>query len=148
MQKIEWSEIQNDIHKLCTKIIDTSNCLTDNIIAVGRGGLIVATLIAYRLNIPKIHNYGLSSYTYNNQPGNITEYQLPNFLHLENKKVLLIDDLSDKGNTLRHVTNNLNEQCIDHSTCTLYIKNGTSFMPDFYSRVFPDDVWISFPWDL
>jgi hypoxanthine phosphoribosyltransferase len=148
MQKITWSQIEADINDLCFKILNNNDEKADNIIAVGRGGLIAATLIAYKLNISKIHNYGVSSYTQSNEPGNITEYQLPNFSLLKDKKTLLVDDLSDKGTTLRYVTDSLQKQNIKHTVCTLYIKESTSFKPDFYSKTFPDNVWILFPWDV
>ena len=141
--KISWDEVINDSHTLASSIDDTPDC----IVTLGRGGMIPGTIIAYRLGIRKIYNYGVHSYNDDNEPSHVRVYQEPDFNELTDKKVLVIDDLSDTGATIEYVNKHLiNNKC---SVCvgTLYIKKDTKLKPQYYVREFCSNTWLNFPWD-
>ena len=56
------------------------------------------------------------------------------------KCCLVIDDISDSGKTLK----NLNTKCY---TCTMYIKEKTCYIPDFYFNIAKESDWLVFPWE-
>lgn len=63
------------------------------------------------------------------------------------KHVLICDDVSDDGTTLEKAEDYISGLGpIKISTATLHIKTGTKFVPDFYAREVPKDVWIIYPW--
>jgi len=58
-----------------------------------------------------------------------------------NMKILVVDDISDTGKTLDSYTSSI------FTSATLYIKEGTKVVPDFYVRKFPKDIWIVYPYE-
>jgi len=60
---ITWWEVHEMTNKFIKKmILKRYNYQKMDIIAIGRGGLIPAQLIAYGLNVPRVHSLGLSYY--------------------------------------------------------------------------------------
>ncbi len=65
---------------------------------------------------------------------------------LEGKKVLVIDDVADTGETLEAVSNVITMfNPAKVMTATLYLKPWSKRVPDFYYKQI--DKWIIFPWD-
>jgi hypoxanthine phosphoribosyltransferase len=115
-----------------------------------RGGSIPATIISNRLNIP-MRMMGLKSYTSDNKQSEILLYQtcydsIINML-AERKNVLIVDDLSDSGDTFRFAVDNYKYYFENVYTLAPYMKEGTSLEPDFYSRRFEKNTWLVFPWE-
>jgi len=140
--KLTWSDIIKDVLQLADKIKSA-----DVIITVGRGGNIPGTMLGYKLGTKQIVNFGVQSYNDDKSTTNITVQQEPDINELNNKKVVVVDDLSDKGTTLEYVRAYLTEKNINSEFCTLYIKEGTKFLPNHFTRAFKPDEWIEFPWD-
>jgi uncharacterized protein len=62
------------------------------------------------------------------------------------KRVLVVDDVSDTGHSLKVVTNHLRrKQASELKVCTIYMKPQSIFRPDFYART--TRKWIIFPWE-
>jgi len=152
-KKYSWGYIE----KACKSIaFDLYESDISRIIGLSRGGLIPATIIANSLGVREVYSIGLASYelTHNGVEAprdDIRVYQrLPSNCPKLNKreKVLIVDDISDKGHTFEHVINNLTKQYQStFMTASIFIKPSTSYLPDmFYSEV-PDEQWVVFPWE-
>lgn len=105
------------------------------IIGVVRGGLVPATVLSYRLNVPlaaTVRVYQNVTQAYHLLPQDVGYY----------KHVLVVDDVSDSGATLKQIK----EAWPAVKTLTIFVKPGTSFIPDFY--IAGTDVWINFPWEV
>ena len=91
---------------------------------VPRGGLIPAVLLSHKFNIPYI---GLEA-----------AKTLPGELK---KKILVLDDISDSGNTLKQIER--------HSfiTATLAMRRSTTYVPEYVGEMILDDRWLVFPWE-
>ena len=144
---INWQEFQNDIDTCISQI---KNKKFDLVIGLMRGGSIPATIISNRLNIP-MRMMGLKSYTSDNKQSEILLYQtcydsIINML-AERKNVLIVDDLSDSGDTFRFAVDNYKYYFENVYTLAPYMKEGTSLEPDFYSRRFEKNTWLVFPWE-
>jgi hypoxanthine phosphoribosyltransferase len=144
---INWQEFQNDIDTCISQI---KNKKFDLVIGLMRGGSIPATIISNRLNIP-MRMMGLKSYTSDNKQSEILLYQtcydsIVNIL-TERKNVLIVDDLSDSGDTFRFAVDNYKYYFENVYTLAPYMKEGTSLEPDFYSRRFEKNTWLVFPWE-
>ena len=62
--------------------------------------------------------------------------------------VLLVDDISDEGNTFKYLTDTLhNTAPINLYTASLFIKSKTKFKPDVYYSSLPNNEWVIFPWE-
>jgi xanthine phosphoribosyltransferase len=121
------------------------------IVGVGRGGLIPATLLAYKLNVDVINNFQVQSYKGENVRGEYRLWQAPDEHFISSfvdKNILVVDDLSDRGGTLASIKKFFENRNINALFATLYVKEGTSFMPDVHVRNYEEDNWIVFPWEI
>ena len=141
---LTWEQIANDCADLANKI---GPC--DAIVAIGRGGLIPSTIISYTLNVPVV-NLTIKSYQ-DFVAGELQFGQIPGLKfnsEFRDKRVMVIDDLSDKGNTLLAAKDHF-ESCdfTNFKFATLYIKKSTKLMPNFHVKDFDDNIWLDFPWE-
>lgn len=148
---INWHDITFCINRLVDSLQSTE-FLPSAIIGIGRGGLIPATLIAYKLNVREVHNYSVQSYSDNkSRSTEFTTIQEPGDIisRSTNKNILLVDDLADYGATFMHVRDSLINKYTDLNfrTAAICIKDHTSYVPDYYVTVYPKSEWIIFPWD-
>jgi hypoxanthine phosphoribosyltransferase len=118
----------------------------DAIIAIARGGLVLAGALGYALDVKMLGSLNVEFYTG-------VEERLPEPIvlpptldrdALAGKRVLLVDDVSDSGRTLALVLALLRAGGGEVRTVCLYSKPGTVQPPDYVWRTTPN--WIMFPW--
>ena len=146
------------IERACREIVKTYHPPPPQvIIGLSRGGWVPAVTFANMMGVREVYSMGVASYDTSNGyvediQGSIRTYQrLPiNCPGLsKGQPVLIVDDISDKGNTLRHVVNHVKEAFGNPiQTASIFTKRGTSFTPDYYYKCVEDDQWIVFPWEL
>jgi len=141
---LTWEQIVSDCKDLANFI---GPC--DAITAIGRGGLIPSTIISYILDVP-VANFTIKSYD-NFTAKELKFGQIPGLKFnsdFREKRVIIIDDLSDKGKTLLAAKDYF-ESCefINFKFATLYIKKSTQLIPNFYIKEFDDNIWLDFPWE-
>jgi hypoxanthine phosphoribosyltransferase len=149
---ILWHDIYFSLNKL-VDIFKEQNYAPKAIVGIGRGGLIPATLLAYKLGVKDIHNYSVQTYNdKNTRTDNFKTLQTPDacLSELTNESVLVVDDLSDSGHTLRYINDELINRynLKDVKTATLFVKDQTTFLPDFFITKFPSTTWLTFPWEI
>jgi len=147
-----WHNIYNGLNLLTHEFKD-ANYTPDLIIGIGRGGLIPATLLAYKLKVKSVMNYSIQTYKDDNtQDENFVIIQEPSaeISNYKTKNVLVIDDLSDTGTTFQYIVDRLraNYNLENIKTATLCIKEHTKFIPDFYIQKYSSDTWLTFPWEV
>lgn len=141
-------EVQMDKLKF-EKIVDMATDLISKlpqkkwtgILAITRGGLAPAAIVSQYLDIRRVEVINVKSYDEKTQ-GALEILNAPN-LPDEGEDWLVIDDLSDSGKTLNAVRALYPKAYI---TALLTKPNGKD-APDLYSREFPQNVWIHFPWE-
>ncbi len=116
------------------------------VIAIARGGLLLAGSIAYAMGVKSCWALNVEFYT---EIGKTLDAPviLPPLLDggsLAGKRVLLADDVSDSGRTLSLVRELLVDMGAEVRTVCLYTKPRTILAPDFAWR--ETDAWIAFPW--
>jgi len=138
---LTWEGYTKDCYALANKI-SKNNHLFTGIVAIARGGLVTAGIIAPLLGIREVHSLCLESYSEEGKRGEIIQH---NHISLAQPpgRYLVIDDLVDSGYTINH-TNNLG--LVD--SAVLYRKSSTEFEPTFFARELPAEKWIVFPWEL
>jgi xanthine phosphoribosyltransferase len=142
---LNWEEYFTHCDALITQLKD---CNYSAILAVARGGLIPAQYLAYKLNIKKIFNIGIISYSDDNKMLNnedINLYQRPNvYSDICSDKLLIVDDIADSGRTLKIVS----ELYPNSDVCVLFYKEKKSIIvPGYYSQTIDNDIWVEFPYD-
>lgn len=152
---ITWEGVEEMVENICTdnKLKDKNY---DLIIGISRGGLIPATLFAKHLNIREIYCFGIKTYCdINNRPLDAPEiYQKVTTFSERHPKILLVDDLSDRGTTFKYVKSYIDDDLwkrfgkrLEIDTTGLIIKPHTKFKPDYFDIEVPNGKWVVFPWE-
>ena len=118
------------------------------VVAVARGGLLLAGAIAYALGAKSCGAVNAEFYTGvgTRLPEPIMLPPLLDEASIEGKRVLLVDDVSDSGRTLAMVVQLLEIAGAEVRTVCLYTKPGTVYEPSYTWRT--TDRWIDFPWSV
>ena len=137
---ITWDEFTLDCRVLAHEI-RKSNIEVPGIVAIARGGLVVAGILAELLDVRQVESLCLQSYSEEGERGEIVQR---NELDVERycAGFLVVDDLVDSGHTINH-TNNLGLL----NSAVLYRKDKTLFEPTVFVRAIPAEKWIVFPWE-
>jgi len=118
----------------------------DIIVGIARGGLVPSRVLADLLETRDFAIITIEYYVGINRTKQ--EPILKQCLHtqLTDKKVLLVDDVSDGGRSLQLAKNHLEQQCAKEiKIATLYCKPGTITKPDYFEK--ETSRWIVFPWE-
>jgi len=113
------------------------------IVAVSKGGLMIARLLADFLGVKYLYTVQVALY---DTPGKLGKKPvLIQSFNCRNKHnmVLIVDDVSDTGTTLSFVCDHVRPLIPKVYTATLFIKPWTKYIPDFYLKT--TDKWIVFP---
>jgi hypoxanthine phosphoribosyltransferase len=118
----------------------------DIIVGVSRGGWPPARVMSDLLQNPNLANMKVEFYKdigVRNKKPRITQ---PVTMEVVGKRVLVVDDVSDTGHSLRVVANHLRRKTVKElRVCTIYMKPQSVFRPDYYART--TRKWIIFPWE-
>ena len=153
--KYPWVYINDACIDLASKIKEKVDI--KYVIGIARGGLIPATLIAKHLDVREVLSFGLKSYNdgddYDTRIAEPQVYQDIKYCYQlsRGENILIVDDITDKGNTLELVTDSLQQMSAALNNCmytaSIFQKPGTSYQPSFTYACVPDDEWVVFPWE-
>lgn len=125
----------------------------DIIVALAKGGIIPARLIARNLNISKILSYGVSFYDENDnkldKPIVYQNLDSAKDLLKPDTKILVVDDIADSGDSLvncltylKYITKSENVK-----SCALFTKPRSKVKPEYTFDEVDNDTWIVYPWE-
>lgn len=142
---LTWNDFGTASRELAAEVI-RSGFETDIVVAIARGGLLLAGGIAYALGVKSCGAVNAEFYTGigTRLPEPIMLPPLLDEASIVGKKVLLVDDVSDSGRTLAMVVQLLEAGGAEVRTVCLYSKPGTVHEPTYTWRRTPR--WIVFPW--
>jgi hypoxanthine phosphoribosyltransferase len=145
---ISWSEF----YRLCGRLyqqISTSGFRPDMIIAIARGGYTPARIMADYFGLMNLLSLKIEHYHGpDKMPRAVVSYPLT--ADLSGKRVLLVDDVSDSGDTFSVALAHL-KGCgapARLATAVLHHKATSSFEPDYYAKRLVKWRWITYPWAL
>jgi hypothetical protein len=119
-----WQQFEDGV-KTLVKQLEQAQFAPEVILAIPRGGLVLAVKLSNVLgNIPVAFAYDEKNPLFN---GN----------------VLIVDDVSDTGKTLKKHVEMFGQR--KAKVATLFYKPHSVLKPDFYA--FETDKWIVFPWE-
>ena len=135
--KVSWKEIHR-LSKELAKLLKSKNSW-DKIVAITRGGLIPAAIIAKELDIKIIDTVSIQSYDKKRRGKlNILKSSVAN-----KDTILLIDDIVDTGQTASTVR----KMFPNAHFASLYIKPSGKSLVDSFIKEINQDVWVVFPWE-
>ncbi|QDG49479.1 xanthine phosphoribosyltransferase [Persicimonas caeni] len=138
---ISWEEFHRDARRLCEELLDRD--AYKGIVAVTRGGLIPASIVARELGIRLVDTICVVSYHGEQGQQQTEQAKVLKAPEGDGEGMLLIDDLVDTGKTARTV-----RECLPKATfATVYAKPKGRPLVDTCVREVSQDTWIRFPWD-
>jgi len=116
------------------------------IVGVSRGGWPPARVMSDLLQNPNLANMRVEFYKDIGVRSNKPRITQPVTMEVVGKRVLVVDDVSDTGHSLRAVANHLRRKPVKElRVCTIYMKPQSIYRPDYYART--TRKWIIFPWE-
>ena len=136
---VTWDQLHRDARALAWRLIGLRPL--NGIVAVTRGGLIPAAIIARELEVRLVESVSVVTYDeeHKGEPG-VTK--APTAAG-DGEGFLIVDDLVDTGTTARVVRSLLPRA---HFAC-VYAKPAGKDMVDSFVTEVSQDTWILFPWD-
>ncbi len=142
---LSWEQFGAAARDLAQRVLD-SRFEPEILLSITRGGLLPAGAIAYAMDNKNLHIINVEFYTGINErlPEPVFLPPLPATNYLDGRRVLIIDDVADTGETLRMVRDFCDKYAVESRVAVLYEKPRSVIAADYVWR--RTDKWISFPW--
>lgn len=134
---ISWEQLHRDARALSWRLVERGPW--KGIIAITRGGLVPAAIIARELDIRLVDTICIASYAGRHQG----QIQVLKSTTGDGDGWLLIDDLVDTGKTAKMVR----EMVPKAHFATIYAKPAGRPLVNMFMTEVSQDTWILFPWD-
>ena len=140
---VSWEELHRTAKALAWRLIGQGpdDGQWNGIVAITRGGLVPAAIIARELDIRLIDTVCMTSYSDEHAQGDI---KLLKGVAGDGTGWLIIDDLVDTGRTAKYVR----EMLPKAHFATIYAKPAGRPLVDTFVTEVSQDTWIYFPWDI
>jgi len=135
---VSWEQLHRDSRALAWRLLDIG--FFKSIVAVTRGGLVPAAVVARELDVRLVDTVCVSSYDWQDHTG---EVEVLKGYAGDSEGLLIIDDLVDTGKTAKAVRDMLPKAHF----ATVYAKPAGRPLVDTYITEVSQDTWILFPWD-
>ena len=135
---ISWDQLHRDSRALAWRLLDLD--FHKGIVAITRGGLVPAAVVARELDIHLVDTVCVTSYDWQEQKG---EVKVLKAISGKGEDLLIIDDLVDTGRTAQIVRDMLPKAHF----ATVYAKPAGRPLVDTFITEVSQDTWILFPWD-
>ncbi|GKX57040.1 xanthine phosphoribosyltransferase [Leminorella grimontii] len=135
---VTWDMLQIEARKLARRLLPREQW--KGIIAVSRGGLVPAALLARELSIRYVDTVCISSYDHDNQ----REMNVLKRAEGDGEGFIVVDDLVDTGGTAKAIR----EMYPKARFVTIFAKPAGKPLVDDYVVDIPQDTWIEQPWDM
>lgn len=141
-----WNQIYDMLIDLSQKI-QKLKYQPEMIIAIAKGGVIPAQILSDLLETNQPSTIQIEFYQNIAQPKLEPTLKDLISISIKSKKILIVDDISDTGKTLKFAQTYLQEQGPSEiKTATLYFKPKSATKPDFYEK--QTNNWVIFPWEI
>lgn len=141
---VSWDQFHRDARALAWRL--SSAGPFHGVVAITRGGLVPAAIVARELGIRVIETVSVASYDYDKQ-GEVSVLK-PVAVDFVTKEqgagILIVDDLVDTGATAKVVR----EMLPKAHFATVYAKPAGRPLVDTFVTEVSQDTWIYLPWDM
>jgi|GEM_PF-2987327 len=141
---VNWNQVEDYTLSIC-KEMDRNGYKPEAIVGLLRGGVVPARIISDYFGII-LDFFTLDVKLYK---GINLRDDVPKIKHffgdIENKRVLIIDDILDSGMTMNAVLEYFKGK--DVKTATLFWKEKNLKKPDYFCKIAKEHEWIIFPWE-
>ena len=144
-ETVEWDHVYSLLLEIADRIKE-SDFKADVIVGISRGGLLPARILSDLLDNPHLANIKVEFYVDIDQTKEVPVITQPVSVSVKDKRVLIVDDITDSGQSFRLVWETLAQEAAEVKTVTLYHKPWSCFTPDIYAR--ETEAWVIFPWEF
>ena len=136
---VSWDQLHRDAKALAWRLVEGGPW--NGIVAITRGGLVPAAIVARELEIRLIDTFCVASY----DDRQIGDLRILKPVEAEGNGTgwLIVDDLVDTGQTAKAVREHLPKAHF----ATVYAKPAGRPVVDTFITEVSQDTWILFPWD-
>ena len=135
---VSWEQLHRDAKALAWRLSEKGPW--KQIVAITRGGLVPAAIVARELEMRLVDTFCVSSYDHMNQ----VNISVLKEVSGNGDETLIIDDLVDTGSTAKLVR----EKLPNAHFATIYAKPAGRPMVDTFVTEVSQNTWIHFPWDI
>ena len=145
LEVLTWPAYADAARDLARAVAD-DGYRPDLILAIARGGLLIAGSVSYALGVKNLHVINVEYYTGVNERLDFPVILPPplNLVDLAAARLLIVDDVADTGHTLALVRDFCRPQVAELRCAVLYQKPQSVIDCDYVWR--RTDRWIDFPW--
>ena len=142
---LSW-QLFGDASRELAQVIADDGYEPEMILAIARGGLLVGGALGYALGIKNVYTMNVEYYTGVEERLEVPRIlpPAPDFVDLEDARILIADDVADTGHTLRSVQEFCAGKVGEVRVAVLYEKPSSLVSCDYVWR--RTDRWINFPW--
>ena len=141
---VTWDELDRLVGILAERLAGQA---FDVMLAITRGGMVPAGMLAYRLKLRDILVAAVEYYDDSGRPGpHPTFFQFPADPLLRGKRVLVVDEVWDSGTTIHAVNERVRQAGGEPTTAVLHYKPARSVVqgaPDVWAV--ETDRWVVYP---
>jgi len=143
---LTWQSFYDQSKKVAKKIQD-SGYRADIMVGLARGGWVLSRVLCDFLEIKdlvslKVEHWGITA-----TPDGTAQIKYPFEIDLSGKKVLVVDDITDTGQSMKVATDYIKTMNPEEiKTATLMHIEGSEFIPDYYGGKVQWK-WYIFPWN-
>jgi uncharacterized protein len=141
---VSWDELDRLVGVLAERLAGRQ---FDVLLAITRGGMVPAGMLAYRLKLRDILVAAVEYYDDEGQPGpRPTFLQFPADSQLRGERILVVDEVWDSGTTIHAVTERVRQAGGVPTTAVLHFKPTHSVVPgepDVHAVT--TDAWVVYP---
>ena len=142
---LSWEEVQRLAEKVAEKV-RASGFRPDVVVAISRGGFDPARILCDQLAIQRLASLQVEYYTGVDQRRGAPEIIFPLNSDVPELKVLVVDDISDSGHSLKASKDHVLERgASEVRVATLHVKPWSNFRPHYYAEEV--EAWVVYPWE-
>ncbi|OLD12482.1 MAG: hypothetical protein AUI50_00650 [Crenarchaeota archaeon 13_1_40CM_2_52_14] len=140
-----WDDVYDMMIELARQI-KSAGYSPEVIVGVSRGGWPPARVMSDLLENPNLANMKVEFYKNIGVTAQRPKITQPVTSEVVGKRVLVVDDVTDSGHSLRVTVKHLARKgAREIRVCTLYLKPKSIFKPNHYAR--RTAKWVIFPWE-
>ena len=142
--KPSWREIASYSKQLCKRI--KKEYKPEILVGISRGGLVPVRLFSDYLDNYNVGIIRVVFYKGINEREKEPKIEQPLTIEIKNKKVLLVDDVADTGQSLKVAIEYIKSlEPKEVKVACLYYKPNSVFKPEYYAET--TSAWIDYPWE-
>lgn len=146
---VSWEQIDKWCEALKEKV--SNSFRPDIIVGLSRGGLVPARMLSDMLWIKDLISIKTEHWGITATASGKAVLKDPGRLNIEGKKVLVVDDITDTGQSMKLAYDFImQEKPAELRTATMLHITRSTFIPDFYAEVVDEKnwAWFIFPWNV